>query len=113
MEYEMQEEFLKWLSEEGKKRGLHNDRRLCLAAGLSPSVISKARLDTQPIGWEACLKFAEALQVPESVVLVKAGHIPPPKPDWDSLTEELVDIFQRLSKKDKEELMFLARYKAG
>jgi hypothetical protein len=111
MEKIMQEDFLEWLTEEGKKRGLQSDRQICAYCNLSPSVVSKARTGTQPIGWEACVRIADAYDVPPHVVLVKAGHMDAPLEDFDAQTEELIELFNRLSKRDREEIMTLVRMK--
>lgn len=108
----MQEKFLEWLTEEGKKRGLMSDRAICKATDLSPSVISKARTGTQPIGWEACSRIAEALDIPTHVVLARAGHMENPRDKWDVETEELIEKFVMLSPRDREEIMILVRLKS-
>lgn len=108
----MQEKFLDWLTEEGKKRGLMSDRAICKATDLSPSVISKARTGTQPIGFEACARIAEAFNIPTHVVLARAGHIDNPREKWDVETEELIEKFVTLSPRDREEIMMLVRLKS-
>jgi len=107
----MQEKFFEWLEVEAQSRGLYNDRMIAKAADLSPSVLSKARTNYQAIGWEACIKIADALQVPHQVTLVLAGHIEAEDSEWDAQTEELVSAFSKLSKKDREEILLLLRYK--
>lgn len=108
----MQTKLLEWIDEEAPKRGLYNDRMICKAAGLTPSVLSKARSGYQPIGWEACLKIADAFSVPQQVTLVLGGHIDPPKNNWSHETEELLSLFANMDAKDREEIMLLIRHKA-
>ena len=108
----MQEDFLDWLTEEGVKRGLMSDRAICRATDLSPSVISKARTNTQPVGMEACTRIAEAFDIPTHVVLARAGHMENVRDKWDVETEELIEKFVTLSPRDREEIMMLVRLKS-
>jgi len=107
----IQEQLLKWLEEEGPKRGLWNDSLISARAGISASVISKARTGLQAIGWEACIKIAEAMGVPAQVVLVIGGHLEPEDKEWSAETSELVSVFANLSEADKNEIMMLIRLK--
>jgi hypothetical protein len=109
-EVPMQEKFLEWLTAEAKTRGLQSDRMICKVSGLSPSVISKARLGYQPIGWDACTRIAEAFNIPQHVVLVRAGLMDPPKEDWDNEAEEMVSLFTQLSKRDRKLILSLAKH---
>lgn len=71
--------FFEWLDAILEERGM-NDNQLSVKAGISNSVISKARSGYQAIGYEACRSIADALKVRESLVLQLAGHL---KPDED------------------------------
>ena len=109
----MQEKLLEWIDKEAPARGFHNDRAVAQAADLSPSVFSKTRKGYQPLGWEACIKIANAFNVPQHVVLVLGGHIDEPRKGWDAETEEIIDLYSKLSEKDREEILFLLRLKSS
>jgi len=109
----MQKEFLEWLEKEAKGRGLASDRMISKFANISPSIISRVRNKQSPIGWEACTKIADAFNVPKHVVLMKAGHIDPPKHMYDADADQLVNMFQQLSKEDKEEIIHIVKFKAN
>jgi transcriptional regulator with XRE-family HTH domain len=100
--------FTDWLDEQLKLNDL-NDHQLALRAGLSHSVISKARAGASP-KWEACLALASALQVPPELVFYKAGLLPG---DGVECTEmkELRMLLQRLPEDDRQELVQIARLK--
>jgi len=106
----MQTELIEWLDDKLRERFM-NDRQLAIRADISPSMISKVRQGKQDMGWEACIKIADALNIPPLVVLVKAGYIDPPDQDWDPETEELVRMFAKVSKKDRAEILLLLRHK--
>ena len=101
--------FLDWLDGILSQKGM-TDYQLAKAANISHTVISKARSGLQPIGWEACSAIARALEIPQSEVLIMAGHLERPRDhvpgqaEWD-------DLYDRLTKEDREELMAMARLK--
>jgi transcriptional regulator with XRE-family HTH domain len=101
--------FLEWLDKILLQRGI-TDSQLAKQAGISHTVISKARSGLQPIGWEACTAIAKALEIPQSDVLIIAGHLERPpayvegKAEWDAL-------YDKLSTEDLEEMMALGQLK--
>ena len=112
--YVMQSELLNFIDEWSEKDpSVSSDRKLALKADISPSTISKARTGMQEIGWEACIKIADALGVSPQVVLVKAGHLEPPNAEWDADTEELVRLFAGVDPEDREMVMMILRHKAS
>jgi transcriptional regulator with XRE-family HTH domain len=58
--------FIEWLDRELAERGW-NDHQLAYHAGISHSVISKARRGTAP-RWDACAAIAGALNIPADLV---------------------------------------------
>jgi hypothetical protein len=106
----LQIELLTWLDNEMKRRHL-NDSLLLKRAELSHSVISKARNDIQEIGWEACVKIANALSVSPQIILVKAGHLPQPKEPWSPVEEELVSMFSKVDPKDQDMILEILRHR--
>jgi len=83
--------FADWLDEQLQPRKW-SDYRLAKEAGVSHSVISKARAGIPP-RWDACYKIATALNVlPESVF--RAAGLLPPSPTGD--LEELAFYYNQL-----------------
>lgn len=89
---EMPPEFWDWY--DGKRKELDlSDRQVADKAGISNSVISKARSGEQPIRYEACIKIAEAFGDPPEMVLRLAGLLPrsrgyrPSADEWSALID--------------------------
>lgn len=101
--------FIDWLDQELRERGW-NDHQLAQRAGLSHSVISKARRGVLP-RWEACAAIAGALNLPADLVFRYAGLLPP-LPDEEASLVELRALLARLSPRDRQELVQIARLKA-
>ncbi len=101
--------FIDWLDEQLRFKGW-NDRQLALRAGISHSVISKARTGNLP-KWEACLALAAALDVPAELVFRQAGLLPPLEGECAE-AEELRLLLPRLLEDDRRELLQIARLKA-
>lgn len=99
--------FMEWLQSELDKRNW-SSYELTKRAGLSHSVMSKARLDKQPLGWEACAKIAKALDMPPEEVLRRAGYLPP-VPTAEAELEELAHLFSQLSLDDRKRILSIAR----
>ena len=101
--------FLEWLDNILRQKNM-TDYQLAKRAEISHSVLSKARAGMQSIGWDACTAIATALEIPQSEVLIMAGHLEkPPKyvpgqAEWDAL-------YEKLSVEDREELIAMARLK--
>lgn len=103
-----QKRFIEWLDSELAERGW-NDHQLANRAGISHSVISKARRGTMP-RWDACASIAGALNVPADLVFRKAGLLPP-LADEEAVLIELRYLISQLSTRDRYELMQIARLK--
>lgn len=101
--------FIQWLDVQLRLNGW-NDRQLALRAGLSHSVISKARSGILP-RWEACVALAAALDVPAELVFRQAGLLPPQEAECAEV-EELRLLLPRLLEEDRRELVQIARLKA-
>lgn len=86
----MPAEFWEWLNRELDNLSW-SDRRLAEAAGLSNSVISRARTGTQAMSWDALAAIADALRQPRHYILQLAGLLPrvrgEPDPEWVSLID--------------------------
>jgi|SaaInl7_200m_RNA_FD_contig_41_647226_length_529_multi_5_in_0_out_0_1 hypothetical protein len=106
----LQNELLTWLDKEMERRHL-NDSLLLKRAELSHSVISKARNDIQEIGWEACIRIADALNLPPQTVLVKAGHLPQPKDSWTPEEEEMIRLFAQVDPTDRDMILGILRHR--
>lgn len=106
----MPDKFWAWLDSKESELDL-NDNKVALLAGISNSVISKARSGTQAIGHEALAKIAPVLKTPVSTAYRLAGYIEPEgAPSAEQA--EWGDLFERLSDEDQEELLAIARVKA-
>jgi transcriptional regulator with XRE-family HTH domain len=107
--YAMQRsEFVIWLDQELLQHGW-SDHQLARRAGLSHSVISKARSGTAP-KWEACEALARALDLPPEIVFRKAGLLTPLPSEPADLEEWRYLLFQ-LPERDRYELLQIARLK--
>ena len=100
--------FIEWLDEELAGRGW-SDYQLSRIAGISHSVISRAR-SGHPPKWEACEAIAGALQTPAELVFRRAGLLTP-LPEDDAGLEEWKAVLTRLSERDRFELLLIARLK--
>jgi transcriptional regulator with XRE-family HTH domain len=100
--------FIDWLDRELAERGW-NDYQLAHRAGLSHSVISKARRGHTP-RWEACAAIAGALRLPAELVFRRAGLLPP-LPEDESALAELRALIPQLTPRDRQELVQIARLK--
>lgn len=109
MKHVMPVEFWTWLDQRLEATGL-NDAQLAKKAEISQSVISKARKDVQPIGWDACAAIASALGVPPETVFRLAGLLDKEK-NWRAEFDEWKGLFSELSADDQAELLALAYMK--
>ena len=100
-------DFLAWLDVYLTELGW-SDNQLAKKAGISHTVIGKARRHIQVIGWEACFGIARALDLPPEVVLRHAGHLPA-SPDQDDKADELLYLFQLLTQPRQDDLLDIAR----
>lgn len=100
--------FIDWLDRELSERGW-NDHQLAQRAGISHSVISKARRGVMP-RWEACAAIAGALNLPADLVFRQAGLLPL-LPEDESLLAELRALLSQLTPRDRLELVQIARLK--
>ncbi len=100
--------FIEWLDEQLKQLGW-NDHQLARRAGISHSVVSKARTGITP-KWEACVAIAAALNLPAETVFRRAGLLP----EVDGACPELAELhalLPLLSEYDRRELVQIARLK--
>jgi len=100
--------FIDWLDGQLIARNW-SDHKLARRAGISHSVISKARHGTPP-KWDACMAIAAALDLPPEHVFRHAGLLQP-LPDEEGELEEWRHMLARLPKKERYELMQIARLK--
>jgi len=101
-------DFIAWLDQELAMRGW-TDNQLARHAGISHSVISRARSGVTP-KWQACEALAAALELPAELVFRKAGLLPPVDGDQAWL-EEWKHVLAQLSERDRHELLRIARLK--
>jgi len=85
------------------------DHQLAINAGVSHSVISKARTGITP-KWEACAAIAAALGVSREFAFRKAGLLDP-EPDEQADLDEWKSILSQLTEQDRYELLMIARLK--
>jgi transcriptional regulator with XRE-family HTH domain len=104
-------DFFQWLDARLHDADL-TDYALAQKAGITHSVISRARSGQQGIGYEAGVAIAQALDLPPEIVLRKLELLPPAGPNRRSvLIDEMLSVFPDLSDADQEELLQLARLK--
>jgi transcriptional regulator with XRE-family HTH domain len=101
-------DFILWLDAQLSDRNW-SDHQLARKAGISHSVISKARRGIPP-KWDACAAIASALDLPPEVVFRQAGLLPPLPPAQGEI-EEWRHLLAQLSPKDRYELLQIARLK--
>jgi len=80
MSNERIESFIKWLDEQENLKGW-TDNKLAVRAGISPSVLTRARQGSMP-KWEACVAIASALNISPVIVFHKAGLISDDNDPW-------------------------------
>jgi transcriptional regulator with XRE-family HTH domain len=102
-----QTEFINWLDEQLKQRGW-TDSQLSKKAGISHSVISKARKGERPIGWDACVAISNALKL-SPVIVLRHANLLPPEPDVDLELDELAYLYQQLPEEDRKRILSIAR----
>ena len=103
-------DFFDWFDECLRFKGW-SDRQLASHAGISPSVISKARNRVKGIGWDAAVAIATALEVEPEVVFTKLGlKKENPRVEGPALSE-MMSLFGSLSDEDQEEMIQMARLK--
>lgn len=100
--------FLVWLDEKLDEKGW-SDNQLAKRAGISHPVISKARSEIQPIGYEAGVKIAKALDIPPEILLQKAGLLPAITQAESEDEKELIFIFQQLPPDRQKEFIKMIR----
>ncbi len=100
-------QFITWLETELAQRGW-SDHQLARHAGISHSVISKARSGLPP-KWEACEAIANALKLPPEQVFRQAGLLAPV--EEQASFEEWRYILALLPERDRYELLQIARLK--
>lgn len=109
MDNRMPRAFWEWLDPLIEKHG-PSERKFAEKVGIAASVISKARSNTQPIGWDALKLISDFVGVQPENVFRLAGLLPN-KPDWEPEFDEWVGVFQDLPEEDRAELIALARMK--
>lgn len=106
----MPDEFWAWFDAVRRERDF-SDRQMAEMARISHSVISKARNEIQPIGYDALIKIGDAFGLSAPMVLRLAGHmeqedaLSPEQQLWLSLLADLDEF-------DREELIAIARVRA-
>jgi transcriptional regulator with XRE-family HTH domain len=104
--------FFPWLDSHLKDLDL-TDSQLSKKAGLSHSVISKARSGERGIGWDAGVAISQALDLPPEIVLKRLELLPTSAEERQrgAVVDEMLHIVPDLSVSDQEELLQLARLK--
>lgn len=108
MSLETTTQFINWLDAQEERRGW-TDNKLAVNAGISPSVITRARQGILP-QWEACKAIASALQIPPEEVFRRAGLLSP-KPAQDERRSRFEAMLDMLPDDDVDELYDFARMK--
>jgi transcriptional regulator with XRE-family HTH domain len=104
------DDFFPWLDQ--RLRDLNwTDYRLAKKAGISHSVLSKAR-SGQGIGWDAAVAIARALGIHPSAVLIQLGLLSPTDSEHTAPKVEMMSVFSTLDKEDQEELIQIARLRS-
>jgi len=100
--------FADWLLTEMKRRRL-SQSELARRSGISRSTLSNIINDQRGYGEKTVIAIAHGLDVPESIVLQAAGILSD-KQEISGTTEETY-LFKMLDDKDKEEIIYLMRFK--
>ena len=105
---ESAEYFTVWLNHQLRMRGW-SDYHLARLAGISPSVFSKARSGSLP-RWDACVKIADALDLPAEYVFRQAGLLPIEDDDANGLKAALDAIYAKASERQREDILQFAMF---
>ena len=97
--------FIQWLDDQQAKNHL-SDHKLTQKAGISHTVISKARNGKLP-KWEACSALAIALNVSPVEVFMAAGLLPD-QPSFDAQFERIAIVYSSLSPERRHMLVRVA-----
>ena len=101
--------FLNWLDQIERKHGW-TDYRFAKQAGISSSVLSRARSGIPP-KWDACAALADAAGIARAEVFRAAGLMKP-DPKLSPIKELLLEWADKLTDDDAAELAALAEMKA-
>ena len=104
--------FRDWLLDQMRERGW-SKADLARASGLDTGYISNVFNRKRNVGAQACLQFAKAFHLPDSVVLQAAGLMAgrPLPSEADATINEINEIYARLPRGDQEELLEFSRMK--
>jgi len=101
--------FVEWIDEQEELKGW-TDYRLAKEAGISTSILSRARNDGVVPKWEVCVAIAEALNVPPVLAFRKAGLLPA-DPNIDDTIEQILHETKDLNDQDQNEVLAFIRMK--
>lgn len=94
--------FLEWIDEVEKRMGW-TDNKWTTKAGISASVLNRARRDGIIPKWDACLALAEAARVSPILVFRKAGLLPP-GPEEHAQFSDWQYLLSQLPQEDQDEI---------
>ncbi len=105
MSQQTKDAFIEWIDSVEDELGW-TDNKWATTAGLSASVLSKARQGIIP-KWDACLALANAANRSPVTVFRKAGLLPP-GPDDEIKYEDWKFLLDQMSPEDEEEMREIA-----
>lgn len=101
------DELASWLSEQLNQRGW-SARELARRAGVSHTAVVRAANGQSVPGWQICLKLAQALGVPDDIVLDLAGYRANPLAAEHGTRERVLQILDVLNEDDQNLLLTFA-----
>ena len=109
MEPTKQQLFLKWIDKIEKDNNW-TDNQFALSAGLSHTVLSKARSQGMVPKWDACAALADAASMPREQVFRAAGLMKP-NPSLSPIKEELLHWVDQMNDEDAADIVAMAEAK--
>lgn len=101
--YLMENEFVKWLSLEMKKRGI-SQAELARRSGVTQGTISRIMGGERNIGNDVATSISQALKLPLEEVMRAAGLLPQ-IPKATAKKDELLYLYDQLPEKEKDNLI--------
>ena len=106
--YLMENEFAKWLMTEMEKRGI-SQAELARRSNTTQGTISRIVSGERNIGFDVCVAISRALHIaPENVL--RAAVLLPPASENIAEKEDLLHLFDQMSKEKKKDLLNYAQF---
>jgi transcriptional regulator with XRE-family HTH domain len=106
----METDFVNWLQEELKNRGM-NQSDLSRRSGISTGSISDVISGRRKAGREFATAVARGFDLPVETVFQEAGFLPKEKPKHSREIEQIITIVENMPPDEQKELLSYIRWK--